>query len=181
MIYNIKQTDWNKYNVFSINEDGSISEEQKEFYNYFYVEKTSRANDILERYKNLIKNIENYKYKTEGNEYLKVYLNRPIQECKDLIYGLKNYGCKIYENDISSEQQFIYENNIEILNEGVLRTDIPYVVFDIEVETKPGVFPSPERNFIFYIGAKGVNNKKEEVEFYRSVANYESDYNTQRL
>lgn len=175
MIYNIKQIDWNKYNVFSFNEDGTITEEKKEFYNYFYVEKTSKANNIIERYKDLIQEIKDFKYEIDGSNYLKIYLKKPIFESKDLIYGLKNYGCKIYENDITQEQQFIYENNIEILKEGVLRTNIPYVVFDIEVETKPGVFPSPERDFIFYIGAKGVNNKKEDVEFYRSVANYESN------
>lgn len=175
MIYNIKQIDWNKYNVFSFNEDGSITEEQKTFYNYFYVEKTAKAKDIIERYKDLIYKMEDFKYEIDGSEYLKIYLNKPIFESKDLIYGLKNYGCKIYENDITQEQQFIYENNIEILKDGTLRTDVPYIVFDIETETKPGVFPSPERNFVFYIGAKGVNNKKENVEFYRSVANYESD------
>lgn len=175
MIYNIKQIDWNKYNVFSFNDDGTISEESKEFYNYFYVEKTAKANDILERYKDLIYKTDNFKYDADGSDYLKIYLKKPIYESKDLIYGLKNYGCKIYENDITQEQQFIYENNIEILKDGALRTDVPYVVFDIEVETKPGIFPSPERDFVFYIGAKGVNNKKEEVEFYRSVANYESD------
>lgn len=175
MIYNIKQVDWNKYNIFSIDENGEITEETKNFHNYFYTEKTTKAQDILDRYKNLILKVEPYKYEVEGVDYLKVFVNRPLQECRDLVYGLKNYGCKVYEHDITPEQQFIYENNIEILKENVMRTDIPYVVFDIEVETKPGVFPSPDRDFIFYIGAKGVNNKKEEVEFYRSVANYESD------
>jgi len=174
MIYNIKGTETG-FLVSYIEDNGDIVTREIPYKNYFYVEDTEKAKNIIDKYKNLISKIEPYKSKFESGNYLKIYLNVQTFEANDFIYGLKNYGCKVYEHDITKEQQFIYDNGLEILKDGCGISEVPYVVFDIEVETKKGTFPNPERNFIFYIGAKGINNKKEKVEFYRSVANYESE------
>jgi len=173
MIYNIKDAETG-FLVSSIEDNGDIITKEFPYKSYFYVEDTEKAKNIIDKYRNLITKMEPYKNKAEGS-YLKIYLNVQLFEANDFIYGLKNYGCKVYENDITKEQQFIYDNGIEILKDGCTISDIPHVVFDIEVETKKGVFPNPDNNFIFYIGARGINNKKEKVEFYRSVANYESE------
>lgn len=173
--YGLKQLDTNNFVVYSINEAKKELETKNEkFNNYFYVEKTDRSSNIIERYPQFINRIEEIEY-IDGSKYKKIYLSKPIFECKDLIYGLKNYDCKIFENDISIESQFIFEKKIEILKDGIALNEIPYVVFDIEVETSPGVFPTPERNFIFYIGAKGVNISGENVSFYKSVADFEQN------
>jgi len=174
MIYNIKGID-NGFLVSYIDDDRNIISKEVPYKSYFYVENTEKAKNIIDKYKNFISKIEDYDYKNGNEKYLKIYLNVQLFDANDFIYGLKNYGCKVYENDITKEQQFIYDNKIEILKDECTILDVPHVVFDIEVETKKGVFPNPNNNFIFYIGAKGVNNKKEKVEFYRSVANYESE------
>lgn len=174
MIYNIKGIDTG-FLVSYIEDNGDILTKESPYKSYFYVEDTEKAKNIIDKYRNLISKIESYKNNAEGGNYLKIYLNVQTFEANDFIYGLKNYGCKVYENDITKEQQFIYDNGIEMLKDGCTILDVPHVVFDIEVETKKGVFPNPENNFVFYIGARGINNKKEKVEFYRSVANYESE------
>ncbi|MEM4066281.1 MAG: DNA polymerase domain-containing protein [Candidatus Micrarchaeaceae archaeon] len=184
MIYNLSQKNKDTYILNEIKDENIVSSEIN-YTDYFYIEKSKDTKAQLENAKNngIVKEYSDFSYK--NRDFYKVFLNYPIMgkpttpeenkmsaDTRKFVYGLaKKY--KMYEYDVYPEIiKVIYENHITFLKENLNYTDIPYCVFDIEVQGEKKAFPTPERNFIFYIGAKGINIHGKEVEFYKSVSDY---------
>ena len=189
MIYNITEIkdEIGKYSVSSI-ENNQIRQQIIDFKDYFYIEKNNDVLSILKQGKTngIIDSFSSIKY--QNKDFYKVYLTSFLngklktndtnllqhqRDVKTFVYNLAKRNYKMYEHDVYPEVvKVIYENNIQFLKEKATIRDLPYVVFDIETEAQDKVFPNPSRNFVFYIGATGVNIKGEPVKFYKSVADY---------
>lgn len=191
MIYNIKEDKTNEnYTIISIdknaNEDYEINEKTEHFSDFFYVsmENKDYVRTQLENAKNkgLIKEYKEIFVDGEKDYFYYVVPSVPlysrdeskentIKQLRYLIVDLKKKA-SIYENDIYPQKnKFIYSNKIEILKD-YTNENIPYIAFDIEVQGYAGHFPEVSKNFIFYIGAKGIDYKGNKVEFYKSVSDY---------
>lgn len=186
MIYNISSVKGKQGQyVASEIKDGNINQIHIDFKDYFYIEANKSTSTVISQAKDngLVDSFNKIEY--HGKDFYKVYLNSFIngktspnsptiqRDVKNFVYNIIKMGYKMYEHDVYPEVvKVIYENNIKFLKPDASINDLPYVVFDIEVQGENKVFPHPSRNFVFYIGARGVNIRGEPVTFYKSVADY---------
>ncbi len=170
LIYNIKQISPDKYNVLSINDSGEVVEDIKDYRDYFYIEDRSDISALLKQNSSLIKSIEPVIYKEKKLNKVNLSVSIHSREGIDFVWKtLAKKNFTMYEHDVPDEIKFIYQHNFNFLNDLVKPDAIPFAAFDIEVQTKPGIFPNVIDNFIFAIGAEGINYKKEHI-YYRKTA-----------
>ena len=191
MIYNISpvKNSPGQYIACEI-KDSNVNQIPITFKDYFYIEANKNTLTVVSQAKQneLVQSFDKIEYK--GKEFYKVYLTSFIngkingdgyslqKDVKNFVYNTMKMGYKMYEHDIYPEVvKVIYENNIKFLKPDVSINDLPYIVFDIEVQGENKVFPHPSRNFVFYIGARGVNSSGKPVTFYKSVADYTENQN----
>ncbi len=186
LFYNLKKDEDNQFDyLLSYIEGNEVKTDKIHFDDYFVVQKTPEVEKevMSDRNKAVIKNVKIEKM--NNKDYYKIYLNLPLSykptpDEEDLHKQVKNFvyyniakKFKAYEYDVyPAIIKIIYENKIQFLKEDTKVEEVPYCVFDIETQTSGSEFPRPENNFIFYIGARGVNAEGKSVTFYKSVADY---------
>jgi len=183
LFYNMqKNKDDPKKFFVSYIENGEVKTDSIDYNDYFVIQKTQEAEKHLERMSPYI--VSKKEEISNGKEYVKVYLKYPmayrptgeegdaVNDMRKMIYSLAN-NFNVYEYDVYPDIiKMIYEHGIEFLSKETKINDLPYCVFDIETQTTDKQFSTPKSNFVFYIGARGVNIKGEPVKFYKSVADY---------